>query len=177
MNLPSAVPSINDSAVSDFLGQIQGIINRLAGQSAACKNWIVGLATAALLFVLEKEAKIPLWTLCPLVALLGFIDAYYLSLERDFINVSRRFVKKLHQNTAQWTDVYTIPPPPKGPARVAATIKACASFSVWPFYGAIIVLVMALDGGELKKASAEQKGEPPAGQVSGMVTGTTGTIK
>ena len=140
----TAQPTITSEPVAKFLDQIQGIINRLAGQSAACKNWTAGLATGALLFVIEKDAKVPLWTLCPLVALLGWIDAYYLSLERDFVKVYSGFVKNVHAGTALWTDLYTIPAPAKSFKRVLLALKACLSLSVGPFYLAIIALVLGL---------------------------------
>ncbi|MFZ4768050.1 MAG: hypothetical protein ACOYMN_24135 [Roseimicrobium sp.] len=139
-------PSPESPAVGTFLGQLQGIINRLAGQSAACKNWTAALASAVIIFALKEQPKFPLWTLSFLVLLLGTVDAYYLSLERSFVDISRDFVKKLHDKTATWRDVFHIPAPPRGFQRLGLIFAAWFSFAVWPFYLGIAAVPVGVHG-------------------------------
>ena len=51
-------------AVQGYLSMLQGIINRMAGNSASCKTWTVTLVTALLVLVVEKDIRLPNPYLC-----------------------------------------------------------------------------------------------------------------
>src|SRR6185436_5494770 len=64
---------------------IQSVISRMASNSASCKTWCVTLVTALFALAIDKNKPAAILIgLFPL-ALFCFLDAYYLSLERDFI--------------------------------------------------------------------------------------------
>jgi hypothetical protein len=65
------------------LDLIEGIINRLAGNSFQMKSWNVALATAAVGFAAAKDSHpaAAVFVVVPSLAL-WFLDAYYLALEK-----------------------------------------------------------------------------------------------
>lgn len=77
------------------LEMIQGVINRLAGNSLAIKGWTAGLVTAVLAFAVEgNDPWRAVIAAVPLVAL-WILDAYYLNLERQY--------RKLFIEVADWS--------------------------------------------------------------------------
>ena len=69
------------SAVRTHLNIMQGVIQRMAENSRACKFWCVTIASATLVLVARTER--PEYALIP-SALFFILDAYYLALERRF---------------------------------------------------------------------------------------------
>ncbi|MCL5094349.1 MAG: hypothetical protein M1355_04425 [Patescibacteria group bacterium] len=64
------------------LEMIQGVVNRLSGNSFFLKGWSVTLASALFALASRSQDKISYW-LIPLPLLIFWVvDAYYLSLER-----------------------------------------------------------------------------------------------
>lgn len=79
--------SHDDSAVLKHMDMYQGIITRMAGNSAACKRFCIPFVTAILAYVLTKpelrEVNIALLVIAPIL-IFYFVDAYYLKLENQF---------------------------------------------------------------------------------------------
>ena len=76
---------------------MQGVINRMAENSRACKVWCVTLVAATLVLVARiGEPQHALIALVPTLLFL-FLDSYYLALERAFIRSQNAFVGKLHR--------------------------------------------------------------------------------
>ena len=119
---------------------IQGVIQRMAENSRSCKVWCVTLVAAILVLVARTgSANHALIALVPTAALL-ILDAYYLALERAFRDSYTAFVGKLHAGDLRPPDLYTVAPSgsiPRG--LVWALFK---SFSVWPFYIAVVVTTL-----------------------------------
>jgi len=64
---------------------IEGIINRLGGNSFQIKGWNIALATAAVGFAASKDSHPSAAALAAIPSLaLWFLDGYYLALERQF---------------------------------------------------------------------------------------------
>ena len=133
-----------EEAVHTHLTILEGIIERMAGNSAASKTWCITLVSAILVVVAtEGTAKLAVIALLP-VALFVLLDSYYLALEKIYRESYGQFVRKVHESSATTNDVYQIADARPGLGRIA---NAASSLSVWPFYltlGVAIVLVGSL---------------------------------
>lgn len=83
-SLPSPLWPADNPAVIMHVTMLQGIISRLANNSASCKTWCLTLVTAVL--ISAATSHIPILAglgLIPVVAF-GFLDAMYLAQERAY---------------------------------------------------------------------------------------------
>lgn len=116
-------------------------LQRLAGQSAACKIWGIVLSAAALLFVAGRPGGEPLlWAAAPIV-LLALADAGYVGQSRRIAAyVARREPKELG-NPKDMVHLLvqgnTFP-------EAFKSLGSVLSLSVWPFYLALASLVVGL---------------------------------
>ena len=137
-----SAPEIIDEAspaVQAHLTIEQGVIQRMSTNSASCKAGCIALVSAILIVVAEKE-KVNLAFLAVLPTLLFLIlDAYYLALERMFRNSYKHFLTKLHKKQIQPEDLFVITP--RGELFKTVWFSLW-SFSVWPFYGTLLVTVL-----------------------------------
>jgi hypothetical protein len=106
------------------LNMIQGIIGRVAGFSAAAKNFSVTLAAAAVAVNLAEDNKGLLWIALGSALLLATIDAYYLAQEKAFRNLYDSIASRPLDKAADLRI--------KRPA--LQPLRALVSFSVWAFY-------------------------------------------
>lgn len=126
-------PPLNEdsSAVQAHLTMMQGVINRMAENSRACKVWCVTLVAAVLVLVARTgEPQHALIALIPTLLFLA-LDSYYLALERSFIKSQNAFVTKLHAGELESGDVYRVVPTGMGLLLVG---KCLGSVSIWLFY-------------------------------------------
>lgn len=95
----------NNDCVITHVEMMQGIINRLADNSAKCKEWCFTLIGALIVFLFssDNEAKFNYQILYYMVGLFCLLDAYYLGLERNLKSNLLSFVRKL--NTDNDTDI------------------------------------------------------------------------
>lgn len=152
----------DSDAVMKHIDIYQSIITRMAGNSADCKKWAVALVSAIFIIVAEK-GKIEFSPVAFIpIMLFSFLDAYYLSLERFFIDQQQKLVKKVKRGEYSVDDIFVIKPPdtakPKPeeidhenskeetkkktvqlPPYFWSTFK---SFAIWPFYGGMLALVI-----------------------------------
>ena len=136
----------NSAAVRAHLSILQGVINRMAANSASCKNWCVVLVAAILVLVARADttAYAPLALLPTL--LFFFLDAYYLALEQVFRNSYNAFVRKLHDETVDLSDLYVVRPVGAVNKQMLVSLRSTA---VWPFYLMLVIaiaLVWQLNG-------------------------------
>ena len=72
---------VESPAVQSHLAMLQGVIGRLAGNSASCKTWCVSLVSA-LAVVVAQSGKVQLLLIAALpILLFAALDSYYLGLE------------------------------------------------------------------------------------------------
>ena len=127
----SSALSLESPAVLKHIDIYQTLINRMAANSAACKQWAITLVSAILVFALEKgSAEAAAVALIP-VLMFCFLDAYYLSLERKFRGAYSSFLDKLHGSTLNINELYRVTVDRKLPTNF---LSALLSWSVWPFY-------------------------------------------
>ncbi len=133
--------NFESSAVQNYLSILQGVINRMASNSAGCKTWCITLVSAIIVIIAGKSNYFYIWAALVPILLFFFLDAYYLGLEQRFRDSYNIFIKKLHTGDARIEDIFIINPGKGVCSTITATIKAMFSLSVIPFY---ILLVLML---------------------------------
>lgn len=132
---------LNEQSAQTYLTLLQGVLNRFAANSSNCKTWCITLVSAILLYSADKKlAEGANIALIPTV-LFFFLDAYYLSMERDVIAIYNSFV-----NAPTEDKLFKIAMSPSRCYRAKATAYALLSFSVFPCY-LIIAFSLRLCGG------------------------------
>jgi len=96
---------------------------------------------SAILVIVADKGK-PQYTMFALIptALFFALDTYYLSLERMFRKSYNDFIGKLHHGRIVSSDLYAMEP--HGGTMLRAVPACLASFSIWPFYGTLIVMIL-----------------------------------
>lgn len=120
---------LHKEGTQTFLPLLQGVINRFAANSSNCKTWCVTLVSAIVLFSADKKTPEGLAVAYIPTAFFLFLDAYYLSMERDAIDIYKAFVKAPSENK-----LFKIPMPDGRFRRAGMTLCALTSFSVFPCY-------------------------------------------
>ena len=147
-----------NSAIQAHINMMQGIINRMAANSANCKTWLITILAA--IFVLVVDDKIcsdKIWIAYIPTGLFFFLDCFYLGLERSFIKKQNVFIKKINQGDDIAIDVFALKTEEYATfyKKVVAnaknfinqflyTIRSVGSFSIFPFYGIICLLIYLL---------------------------------
>lgn len=129
------------SSVQTHLKIMQGVIQRMAENSRACKVWCVTIVSASL--VLAARVDRPEYILVSLVPAVAFLilDAYYLALERAFRGSYNLFVQKLAQGELTPSDLYDVKPTGSVPRTFFRSLN---SFSIWPFYASLVITVLVV---------------------------------
>jgi len=129
----------NSSAVQAHLTITQSIIQRMASNSTSCKAWCITLVSAVLVIVADKgHPNLALIAFIPTTLFL-ILDAYYLALERCFRKSYNSFIDSLKRGSVSAEDVYAVDPLGFS---VKEVVKALGSFSVWPFYSMLAVMIL-----------------------------------
>ncbi len=136
--------TFESASVTSYLTIIQGVISRMATNSASCKTWCVTLVSAVIVIIADKGRPNYVWISVIPIVLFLVLDSYYLALERLFRALYNSFIRKLHAGTATVEDVFFLAPR----SGVAATSKeiflAMASIAVWPFYFLLAVMLVVV---------------------------------
>jgi hypothetical protein len=146
------------SAVQEHIKMLQGIINRMATNSANCKTWTITILAALLVLVVDgKISHNDLWICYIPVALFFFLDCFYLGLERNFVKKQEKFIKKINDGTDVSADLFAVKtnnadtcwkrffyPIKNFFCQLWNTFKGAFSFSTLPFYGSIICFIFYL---------------------------------
>ena len=130
-----------------YISLLQENINRMAGNSASCKTWLLTLIAAILaLQISSSELRNVLWVALGLILLFYMLDSYYLSLERKFIALEKQFIAsaKNKKEVNSLTDgVYSFDI--KSVTDEYATFwKAMKSYSTLPFYLVLFIIVLII---------------------------------
>ncbi len=135
---------IDSPAVQSYLTILQGVINRMAANSSSCKTWCVALVSAIVMVVADKaKPEYVAIAIVPLLLFL-FLDSYYLGLEKRFRDRYNDFIRKLHSGEATVEDLFIVTPGQGASVFAKATAAALISLSVWPFYGLLAGMLLAL---------------------------------
>jgi hypothetical protein len=140
MNNQQPITSLDESSpsVQTHLGILQGVIQRMATNSASSKAWCITLVSAILVIVADKEkSELTLLALIP-TFLFATLDVYYLALEKGFRNRYDNFINKLHEGTLAPGDLFSVSPSGN---MSKLQFEAIKSFSVWGFYITLALMV------------------------------------
>lgn len=113
---------------------IQGVINRLAGNSAKCKEMCITITSAILVLSTTNKTPDTLWIAVGAIVLFWFLDSFYLGLERTAVNVSRKSQEKIADDTFSYADLYKIPIGGRGIEGFLKAMNGVQSWSTTPVY-------------------------------------------
>jgi len=126
-------------SIQTHLGIIQGVIQRMAGNSSSCKAWCITIVSAILVIVADKgKPHFACVAFIPTVLFAG-LDIYYLALEKGFRNSYNTFIKKLHSGNLTTEDLFSVVPEGN---QSKLQVESMKSFAVWGFYLALCVLII-----------------------------------
>lgn len=131
-------------SVHSYLGILQDVIGRMAGNSAGAKTWCIALVSAILVVIAGRGAPGLVGIAFAPVILFAFLDAYYLALERRFRGIYNDFIRSLHEGKATIEDLFVVSPSDAAHVGFSQLLEALASVSVWPFYSVQIALLIAV---------------------------------
>ena len=136
-----ATSTINESSpsVQTHLGLLQGVIQRMAGNSSSSKAWCITLVSAMLVIVADKGKPDFAWLAVIPTCLFMCLDIYYLGLEKGFRESYNAFVSKLHNGTVATEDLYAVVPLGNSSKQ---RWQSFLSFSVWGFYISLLILIV-----------------------------------
>lgn len=130
---------INSQAVQSHLNITQSVIQRMATNSSSCKAWCITVVSAILVIVADKgKSQYAYIAIIPNILFL-VLDTYYLALEKMFRISYNDFIKKLHENVIDSSDLFVVIP--KGNL-IKMFFKSIISFSVWPFYLTLLIMIL-----------------------------------
>jgi hypothetical protein len=123
---------------SDRLQMIQAVITRLAANSGALKGFTVPVVTALLGVGIDKNSDGFVWLGIYPIVVFGFLDAFYLALEKRYRDL---YKKAITDPDTEWSLALA-----RATRRqiLRQILEAVLSPSVWAFYGAALVTVIAV---------------------------------
>lgn len=130
------------AATQSYLGILQGVISRMAANSASAKTWCIALVSAVVVIIADKGKPDFVWISVIPIVLFFFLDSYYLGLEQQVRELYNDFVRKLHAAEATLEDTFAVKPSEGVGDTLEATLVAARSISVWPFYGLLALMLV-----------------------------------
>lgn len=144
-NIPMDTVNIESPSVQSYVSILQAVINRMAANSAGCKTWCIALVSASIIIIATTiEKPNYAWIVLIPILLFFFLDAYYLGLEKRFRARYNNFIRKLHSNSVTINDLFIVTPEAGTGMTFLSTLGACTSISVWPFYGVLSLMLVAV---------------------------------
>jgi hypothetical protein len=148
----------DNSAVQAHINMLQGMINRMATNSANCKTWAITILAALLVLIVdEKICFNTIWICYIPIVLFFFLDCFYLGLERHIIKKQELFIEKINSNKDYSKDLFTVKSNVTNTfweiiclsgetffRQLWDTFKGIFSFSTFPFYGFMISFIYYL---------------------------------
>ena len=146
-----AKTNFENSEVQHYIDYLGGIINRMASNSANCKNWLLAIIAGCMAMQPSTQAVTSkIWLAYPLVILFGVLDAYYLGCEKYYRKKMGDFVDKVRTDGDQYSESLY-----KFEERTVsddfdAVLSGASSIATWLFYGAIIVFAFLINNGIIR---------------------------
>ena len=133
--------TFESDAVQSYLNILQGVVARMASNSANCKTWCISLVSAILVVIADKSKPNYAWIALIPIVLFFLLDSYYLGQERNFREIYNNFVKELHSGEVATDKLFALKPP-QGINVVNLLFSSSLSFSVYPFYLTLVLTVI-----------------------------------
>lgn len=129
----------NDSAVLKHMDMYQGIITRMANNSAAIKQWGLPLITAILAYVVKEKIYVLVWLSVWALLIFYLLDSYYLMLENRFRKGFNEDAVLISEDRFPRTKLFKLLP--AGDVW-RFYLKALTSPATWPVYFGMLTLVV-----------------------------------
>lgn len=152
----------DNPAVTAHITMLQGIITRLAANSASCKTWCLALVGASLSFAAGMHSPaLAAFSIVP-VLVFAILDSYYLAQERAYRHLYGVIADKIRDGSYARADAFEA----RAPLQPGAVIGAFASWSILPLYlGLLLAYGAAVWSGWVAMPEA-----PPAAASNTSVT-------
>ena len=128
-------PADNPATIA-HLSTLEGIITRLAGDSAQCKTWCLTLVTALIAFASAAHTIAPIQITILPIAMFLVLDAAYLGVETAYRDLYNTVVNDIRHQRYTLAHAFT--------AGASLTfmrwLGAHKSWSIWVFYYPLIIL-------------------------------------
>ncbi len=175
-------PTVTLAAIPPHATTLERAIHRHGSNSGRCKVLSGAMVAGMLLFASGRAQMAGLPWAAGVVVLLALADAGQVALARVFTEAYNRFMAKVPLNGGPSTKAQAagaeewlvLPAPALGMRDAGQVLGALGSFSVWPFYGALLALVVAFhvqmagSGGCCGEGSARLL---PSAATNGAATG------
>jgi len=135
--------TLDNPGVHAHLNMVQGVISRMAGNSAVCKTLCATMVSTVGAVAYAAKTPQGLWIAVIPILLFCYLDAMYLSLEQGFRKTYTDFVSRLHTGEVDEKELFIIRPP-QGYRQIRALITALKSWSVWLPYAALLALTFLI---------------------------------
>ena len=145
MDHPESSPlwPADSPAATAHIALLQGIITRLANNSASSKTWCLTLVAALLSLAGAAHApQIVTATIVPIV-IFGFVDILYLATEVAYRDLYTRVVASMRDGSYGKNTIYEARARPDA----GCIIWAIGSWSIVPYYALIVCYVVAMIAG------------------------------
>ena len=140
--------NFENPAVQHFISYLEGIINRMAANSANCKNWLLAIIAGCMAMQPTMQVVVDkIWLAYPLVALFCVLDSYYLGCEKYYRQMVNDFVNEVRKKDKQYVPYLFKFEERSVCDDVCAVLLGLASIATWPFYVAIMVFAFLIDNG------------------------------
>ena len=141
--------TLKDSEVIGHIEMLQGIIDRMAGNSANCKTWAITVVVAVLALS-DTEVWQRFYICLGATFMFLLLDCYYLGRERYFIQLQKSFVNRFYPSSQKDVEINSkeikpyIIPECSWWEKVKGTIGGLFSFSTFPLYIILALLPLVL---------------------------------
>lgn len=156
--MDSVLKKKESSAIRAHINMMQGIINRMEINCSNCKTWAITILSAMLvLFANDKVHTDMLWICYIPICLFFFLDCYYLGAERRLIREQILFITKVNNHENFEKDIFEFEHINSNSSKTIYysikslytqaydTIFAIFSFSTFPLYGSMILIIVLID--------------------------------
>lgn len=127
----------NESSVICYIQLLQNNIARMSSQSGIIKASMCVVYTILITIILSIEKMNNFWWIAIVLTIIGaIIDAYYLALEKIYVNKYNDFINNLNSNNVDVDKIYDMKPRnTKLDCELLAMIfTSLKSFSIYGFY-------------------------------------------
>ena len=138
-------PNITLTAIQSHATMLEDAIGRSVANVGRYKIWSAAIVAGVMLLAAGKAQMAALPWAAGVVVLLALADAGQGAMARVFTDAYNRFMRKLPLNggNAMKAEEFMMPSPELGWRDTGKVLGALASFSVWPFYSALLALLVA----------------------------------
>ena len=129
------------SAIQSHINILQGIIARMASNSANSKTWAITIISAIVVLLIDKSKTNMIYITYLPLAMFFFLDCFYLGLEKYFRDEYKAFVGKISKPKFDFNQVFNVRGPKNIIVTMQYTIFGAWSLSTTPFYVIFGILI------------------------------------